>query len=217
MKINLFDLRRLTLSILYPNRCPFCGSLTDWNSIRCTNPECETEHALTLCESISAGVFAYCVYNDASKPIILRAKEERDDYILNFCALSLHGVLTSQGVYKSVDIVTNVPESAAARQKRGFCFPALLAKRLAELSGLPYAPLLKKVRNTPPQKDLSAAERRVNLINAFDVKKDVSGATILLIDDITTTGSTLNECANTLLHNGVERVKRASLARTVLE
>jgi ComF family protein len=215
MKLNLFDLRRFTLSILYPNRCPFCGALTVWNRIRCER--CETEHPLDLCESGTAGVFAYCIYNDQSKPIILRAKEERDDYILNFCAVSLHGVLTENGVYDSIDIISNVPESSAAKHKRGFCFPALLGKRLSELSGLPYMRLLKKVRDTPPQKDLSAAERRVNLINAFATRRGVNGLRVLLTDDITTTGSTLNECAKTLLQNGALQVRKASFARTVLD
>ncbi|MCD7796675.1 MAG: hypothetical protein LUG95_03415 [Clostridiales bacterium] len=75
-------------------------------------------------------------------------------------------------------------------------------------------PLLVKVEHTKPQKKLSARRRKVNLYGAFDVidKEYVEGKTILLIDDVKTTGSTLNECTKMLKIYGAKAVYCATLA-----
>ncbi|EKC70523.1 phosphoribosyltransferase, partial [human gut metagenome] len=76
--------------------------------------------------------------------------------------------------------------------------------------------MLIKVRKTKSQKSLSARERKVNVYGAFDVKdkKIVKGKNILLIDDLKTTGSTLNECAKMLNIYGASGVWSATIAIT---
>jgi predicted amidophosphoribosyltransferase len=75
---------------------------------------------------------------------------------------------------------------------------------------------LVRTRATEPQIELSAAERRVNVSGAFSVKRfeDVAGKRILLLDDVMTTGSTMDECAKELKKAGAEVVIAITIART---
>ena len=79
------------------------------------------------------------------------------------------------------------------------------------------ANLLLRVRPTKVQAGLSRRERRLNLTGAFELsrRKDVEDKTVLLVDDVFTTGATLNECAKILKSNGARRVNVLTLARVV--
>lgn len=98
---------------------------------------------------------------------------------------------------------------------RGFNQAALLAEHLTALPGAPpIRPLLKRKRHTPPQSRLAGRDRARNLADAFAVRKnaDVKGHAFLLIDDVTTTGTTLKECARALRHAGATHVDALTLA-----
>lgn len=97
---------------------------------------------------------------------------------------------------------------------------ALLAQRLAHLNHWVYMPsVLLRKRRTPPQGYLSRKDRIKNVARAFDVPKAkkalVSGKTIILVDDVFTTGATLNACAQALLKAGASEVHALTLARVV--
>ena len=94
----------------------------------------------------------------------------------------------------------------------GIMLVAVLSKRLA----LPYEPVLTKLTHTQPQKELTALRRRGNLLGVFDVCSDVSGKTILLVDDVITTGATLDECAKMLKIFGAAEVYGVTAAAAVL-
>ena len=90
-----------------------------------------------------------------------------------------------------------------------------LAEKFSLLSGIPFRPeFLTKIRRTEKQHKLSASERRLNLIGAFEASDFVSGKKVLLVDDIFTTGSTAAECANALYDKGAEKVCVLTLFKT---
>src|SRR5579872_146486 len=103
-------------------------------------------------------------------------------------------------------IVSFVPIHPKKQAVRGFNQAELLARRFAEKFGLECRATLNKLRNTRPQMQLNKSERLKNLSNCFKAASDVSGKKIILIDDVCTTGTTLNECRNTLLAAGARRV-----------
>ena len=110
-----------------------------------------------------------------------------------------------------VDLITAVPLHRVKSRERGYNQSELLARGLSELTGIPYRPLLVRTRNTVSQTKLDRNKRMENVKGAFRCTLDVEGH-VLLVDDVMTTGSTLNECARVLKLKGVERVTGLVLA-----
>lgn len=114
------------------------------------------------------------------------------------------------------DFVTAVPLHKREQRERGFNQAERLGQAVAKRLNLPYATALKKITLTAPQKSLKAVERSGNLLGVFDVCDDVAGKTILLVDDVITTGTTLDECAKMLKIFGAEEVYAVTAAAAVL-
>lgn len=105
------------------------------------------------------------------------------------------------------DLVTFVPMTKKAQKKRGYNQAQLLAEYFCATMCIDEPKrLLVKVKNTLPQEKLGSVERRENLSAAFAATESLNGKTVLLIDDIKTTGTTLNECAKALKKKGAEKV-----------
>jgi competence protein ComFC len=95
-------------------------------------------------------------------------------------------------------IISNVPLHKQKYKQRGFDQTELLAKQLARQLNLNYSPLLTRVKATKTQAKLPKQQRQKNVDGVFEALNTGTGKTILLIDDITTTGSTLNQAAKAL-------------------
>ncbi len=108
------------------------------------------------------------------------------------------------------DAVTCVPMSKSSHKKRRYNQAELLARGFCDIidSNDKFLLALEKVKDTVPQEKLTKKERKENLIGCFRVADgiDVKGKRILLIDDIKTTGSTVNECAKVLKRKGAAEV-----------
>ena len=105
-----------------------------------------------------------------------------------------------------IDCVVPVPMHVRRARRRGCNHALLLARAVADRSGLPVIEALARTRNTPQQARLSDAERRHNLDGAFAVTGDMAGRRVLLVDDVCTTGATANACAAALLRGGASAV-----------
>ena len=118
------------------------------------------------------------------------------------------------------DFVTSVPATGASVKKRGFDQSALLARGVAKELGLVYdCNVIKKIYETKSQHFLSNLLRRGNLTGAFDIvdKSKVKGRTVLLCDDVSTTGETLDECAKMLYLAGAEKIYCSVIALTQIK
>lgn len=105
------------------------------------------------------------------------------------------------------DIIIPVPIHFLRKRQRGYNQSRLLADSLAKRMQIPVKEnVLVKVLNTPPQSTLGRGDRHENLKGAFQVKKQVSGLKILLVDDVMTTGSTLEQCGKALMDAGAAQV-----------
>jgi competence protein ComFC len=116
-----------------------------------------------------------------------------------------------------IDGVIPVPLGIARLAQRGYNQASLLARPVAWGLRLDYLPLtLQRVRETRSQVDLSAIERKRNVVGAFRAdRKHVEGRRILVIDDVATSGATIDACATALLEAGASEVFGLTLARAV--
>jgi ComF family protein len=116
------------------------------------------------------------------------------------------------------DLILPVPLHSRRLRWRGFNQSVLLARQVSRAYGIPMNPvLLRRVKETPPQTQLSEEERRRNVRGAFALARgrSVDGKNILLIDDVYTSGATVNECSRTLKKSGAKRVYVLTLTRAV--
>jgi ComF family protein len=115
------------------------------------------------------------------------------------------------------DRIIPVPLSKKGLIKRGFNQSLLLSKVISKETGIPLSmDFLLKTKETPPQIGLSAKERVTNLRNAFEVRGNLKDMSLLLVDDVITTGATIRECSKMLMKAGAQEVIVLALARAPL-
>jgi ComF family protein len=119
---------------------------------------------------------------------------------------------------ESWDLITAVPLHPTRERERDYNQSSLLAQSLGKSFEVSFsAKTLRRVRGTQPQSNLSGTDRRRNVESAFHARPElVNGKRILLVDDLLTTGATLNQCASSLKGAGARRVDGLTLARTPL-
>jgi len=117
-----------------------------------------------------------------------------------------------------VDLIIPVPLHPKRLRWRGFNQSLLLARQVSRSYGVPVDPfVLRRQRETAPQTELAEAERRRNVRGAFALhpEKSIKAQTILLVDDVYTSGATVGECSAVLKRGGAKDVYVLTLARTV--
>ncbi len=161
-----------------------------------------------------AGLDGFAAFGEFGGPLaeaIRRLKYEGRSEL----APALGALLAQTGMGTEMEAVVPVPLFPTRLAERGFNQSALLAKPLVRQLGLPLRPTwLRRSRETEVQAGLSRSARRENLDGAvFVASTAVAGRSILLVDDVATTGATLQACARALRNGGATRVEAAVLAR----
>ena len=113
------------------------------------------------------------------------------------------------------DVLTWIPVSPGRRLRRGYDQVELIAKAAARELGMEATPTLRKIRSNPPQSRITGeAQRRANVLGVYRVRQDadIRGKTVVLLDDILTTGATMGEAARMLRTAGAEQVHGAAVA-----
>lgn len=120
----------------------------------------------------------------------------------------------SNNISDEFDYVTSPPPSARKMKKRGFDPAGIVAKKYAAKTGLKYMAIFYENKKRKEQKSLGSADRFLNSVGRFSVKKEcnISGKRIIIIDDVMTTGATLNECARILKKIGARSVFSLTIA-----
>ena len=121
-------------------------------------------------------------------------------------------VCQHRGVWGDVDAIVPVPLHPRRYAERGFNQARLLADILGQKIGRPVVDLLKRDRYTLQQAKLSREERQLNVHHAF-LNSNFNANAVLLVDDVFTTGATMQECARVLKASGVKKVIGLSVAR----
>jgi len=182
--------------------CPLCGLEKEW---------CDCKRRRRHFERVIAPWY----YDGKGRDAVLRMKRRGDPVAVNFFAEELADTVRQYYDEITFDGVVFVPCTRREKRRRGYNSGELIARAAAKELGLPLLSWLTKLTETAPQKTLSAERRSGNLLGVFDVTDEaVAEKTLLLVDDVVTTGATLDECAKMLKIYGAEAVYAATVAAT---
>ncbi len=207
--------------LLFPPKCMFCRKiLRGGDGAACK--ACEAE--LTGHDGVRTGTyFSRCVipmaYEGKVRDAIIRFKfQDQPGYATEFGRILAKCIQNEfAGQY---DLITWIPVSGERLKKRGYDQAMLLAMAAALELGDVAVETLRKTADNPAQSSLTdAAARKTNVQGAYTVPEPelIEGKRVLLIDDIITTGSTLDEASRTLLASGASEVLAAALAQPAKE
>ncbi len=217
---------------LFPPKCPVCRELLENKVPVC--PDCMKELPFTtedeqceICgrplEEFSYHICPSCrsrkmyfehsftplIYKETAKDIAIALKTSKPGYAKVFAYLLADKILTSPH-YTKFDCITFVPQNSLSERNRGYNQARLIAKELSKLLKIPCIPALKRTNDGRPQHTLTAAERRENVKRCY-FKTNLKGeGTVLLVDDIYTTGATANYCSRLLKEMGFSKVYLAA-------
>ena len=209
-------LKRLA-ELLFPPKCVFCRKLLSGGDRLCCE-SCAAEIAGR--EQCTRGFFVKTRWTALSyeghvREALIRYKFQG----FRFYAEELGGILSrciDRELAGQFDLITWIPVSRKRRRKRGYDQAMLLALRAGEFLNVPVERLLEKPVDNPAQSGLTdSAERHSNVRGVYRAVnlEQIQGERILLIDDVITTGATMDEAGRILLDAGAKEVTGAALAR----
>ena len=220
---------KLFLDMLYPRRCPVChdiavpgGSricnvcreklkpITGPRCFRCSKPlKREEQEYCKDCRKTrlfdqGIGIFPYgSVLQESLFKLKYGKRQEYGSFYGQIAAVYSREIIRNWGV----EIIIPIPLHRKRMEKRGYNQAELIAEALGKTLCIPVdSRLMKRKVNTRPQKELDYRERKQNMKNAFFLEGENRYRRILLVDDIYTTGSTIEAAAELLKRNGAENV-----------
>ena len=234
----------LILNLIYPPRCIFCGKrLSPRVRIavcdKCSNslPYCKAFKRCKSCgipiaqdsgdickrcyltrKNITRSTSAF-IYVDDVRSVIIRFKKNINSSYAKILSFYIAGMVKSDFKGIEFDAVVSVPPRKKSIAKEKFDQAACLAKEVSLRLGIPYIPnVLYQSLYINKQSSLNFNARLENVKGAFEIKKKIAveGKTILLIDDVRTSGATLEECAKVLKNSGAFKIYSATAAITVI-
>ena len=233
---ELKKIKETVLELVYPTKCPFCGEIVSAGKKKTAAhngicKECREKYPYIseprcMCcgKPLTDPVKEYCydcsrqkhffvdgrslwVHKDAVENAVYAMKYQNRRIYGQTFGKELAEQFSSYLWKRKITRIVPVPLHLRRKRKRGFNQAEIIAKVLAENTGISMdAGAIKRTRATSPQKELGDKGRKRNIRGAFTAQKSVKGENIVLIDDIYTTGSTLDEAARVLKKAGAENV-----------
>lgn len=226
------------LSLLFPWACPGCGLLLPYPKVLCetcvvslkkiAKPCCKrcgnpfpVHWRVRVCSECHLGktpltkIRSVYYYEDLVKTMVRDAKFSRKVKLLCFFAEEMY-VLARNEFPSNVQALVPVPLHRSREWERTFNQAERVAAEMSRYWGVPVWDVLRKIQKTKSQSSLSEGARRKNLQGVFVCKNAARiPRSVVLIDDVMTTGTTLRECSRTLRRAGVKRVYGLTIARVV--
>ncbi len=224
--MGIFDnIKNTVMQQILPRKCPLCGKIISANERICGNCDDTLVAVRTpICRVCGREMFQcicdyedFCfdrtvspfVYTRAARNGVKRLKYKNSTETAEFFGRRMALVVQQEYKRFDIDMVTGVPMHASDLRDKGYNHAALLGRSVAKTLGLRYSSnILCKQRTNRKQHTLNRADRKENVEGAYRVSRPeyVAGMTILLCDDVSTTGSTLSECARILKEAGAKCV-----------
>ena len=226
------DVKNFTLDVLFPKHCLVCNYegqlicanclgklITDKKQV-CIN--CQRPSILGLThpkcmspQSPDALMTFYNYHDPAVAKILVAGKYYFLPEVYEILGKEIAGAITGGSKnFLANAIIVPVPLHSQRQRWRGFNQAEILATTLTRQTGLPIKHLLKRIKPTRVQKDLSQAQRLQNIRDVFQITSpEARGKNVLLVDDVVTTGATLREAVKVLKRNGTAKVICLAVAR----
>ncbi len=214
------------LHFVFPNTCLFCRTPIVYESIMCDNcakhapfinstscTVCEKEEC--SCEHTFSKLICPFYYEMGCDNAVRDLKFHHNRLNARKLAIYLAQAVLKNGV--KIDIILPIPLYPKDYRQRGYNQSELLAKHVSNHLQIPMKhDVLLKVKKTLKQHDLNMEERKNNLNDAFLVKQPelIKDKTVLLVDDVFTTGMTMETCSKILINNGAQQVIGLAVAKT---
>ncbi len=215
------------LDFFFPNLCPFCGRFIPYDRLCCD--ECAPKISLgEFCRRCGQhvcvcdkglpdfdGCIALMPYTGLCRDGVLNLKYDRGFNLAKLMVPEGLKLLKGEGWLNEASIITAVPMTPKRRERTGDNQAEYIAKRLSKLSGLPCDfKLIRKNPRAAAQHELTRDEREKEAKRTYlpPKRKRLHGETVILCDDIITTGSTLSSCAAVLKSIGAKKVYCLTLA-----
>ena len=209
--INIFG---KILDLIYPQVCGICGKIDSKSLCNKCKIKLEKEFVFQTDNyenDISKNFIEhnyFFKYENIIRSQILALKFQEKPYIYKTITYFLKNMKKSFEKLKKYDIIIIVPISKQRKRERGYNQSYLIAKEISKIIQKPIAKnILQKEKHTVPQSSLNKKERETNIKGVYKSQntKKLHNKKILLIDDIYTTGNTVNECAKVLVQQGIKR------------
>lgn len=226
------------LALLLPERCCICGKPVLFHEHHCcrscldslkqVNAECsrcggiiEDGNCLVCSDRmwyIDRNIAAL-EYDTQLKELLFQFKANQKKRLYRHLSSILADRLSGEEFMRRIDLIIPVPVSKKRLRERGYNQAFLLASETAERCNLPVSEVLVTSPGKTNQKNMSYARRFLNVPGKFRIKEpcSLSGKRIILIDDVFTTGATINECGRILKEAGAEEIFSATLARAPIK
>lgn len=217
---------QLFLDIFYPNQCVQCGKTVHDNGLLCPDCRCALREVRFLypsgfdCPHVDGICFFYS-YAEGVKAALHKIKFRGKKGLLTRTATELAQadpvkILTEVWSLPPRMLVVPVATDTRRRKQRGYDLPSTIFTCLQQPPNYTWCEALSRIRPTLPQYGLKRQERRENVRNCFKVQQNVAGQEIFLVDDIFTSGATMEEAAKTLKKAGAKKVWALAFAGEAL-
>ncbi len=232
---SIYKLLDFIADLFFPNRCPVCDGYIKYDEYICEKCEKELEYAddsyckrcgqlKCICSSETIyydAAFSFIYYDGAGKKGIISLKRAKATGFAGLFAEKAVKLLKENDLLSDIDIITSVPVSKRKMRETAYNHAHMFAKMIHRNCDIPVSgKLLSKTDESLVQHELSAEERKQRAAKAYSFtgkEQSVKGKTVLLCDDIITTGSTLNYCSKALKEAGADRVICCTIAMTKFE
>jgi ComF family protein len=190
--------------------CPRCGRFFEINRKPDLCPDCEEQR---WSFSLHRSCFRY---EGLIKEIILLYKYGKIKVLGQALARKCLSVLDASELWTGLEVIVPVPLYSSRQRERGFNQSEVIARELSRRKKIRLVSgAIVKVKDTPPQASLEAAARRENVKGVYRVKQKeaIKGKVVLLVDDVFTTGSTIEACSRVLMEAGAKEVRAMTVAQ----
>lgn len=224
MQIDFERIKKLFSWLVFTNRCKYCNTLITNGEEFCEDcrdnlpviegekcKHCGVEKQRCNCRKHRMeydGITAPFYYEDSIAKSIRRLKFYGKDVLANSLAERMADCVRDDFKDVKFDFICYVPFTLSQKLHRQYNQSELLAEKLSEKLNIPLNDVMIKLFDTKSQHKMNFRYRVGNVFGVYDIKEDqdVTGKIILLVDDVRTTGSTLNDCARILKIRGADKV-----------